>query len=484
MRRTRFMSLMFLALALAFFCVREFRWGLGLPLMERRFVSDQLIDIAPAKLRALAARSPDDPQALAFVALHLVYADPQAAYDLAGQAVSRDPSLTWIYYDLALSVRGASAERRWLNPQVAQRVQASLPKLEAWDPENAVPFLLEAEFLRATAKDQPWPLISPSSHLDFPLQHPEWTAAMERAFQRSRYDAYHIRRFELERKLLTQQGWATPATVLMTVASFPIPNLLNLREYANFLVYYQGKNAEKAGRLDEALRDYNAASRFGLHMRGGPQTTIEDLIGVALDKIASQPLHDALVKAKRPDEAALVALRLEQYERIKSDQRDRVGVHSNAMWDGILIYVCSGLIVLFGALTLLSVLYVNLKRWIRRDQRGFLYRLFTTLENYAPILLFFSCLELFLVYTPYAANFHYYMAADTPVRNLEPVLHNTYPLLLMPSWWWGDIAPGNPFSQYQWWALGILVVTVVLAWWDARAARPAQAGAPGAAAGK
>jgi hypothetical protein len=32
MRRTRFMSLMSLALSLALLCVREFRWALDLPL--------------------------------------------------------------------------------------------------------------------------------------------------------------------------------------------------------------------------------------------------------------------------------------------------------------------------------------------------------------------------------------------------------------------------------------------------------------------
>ena len=471
MRRTRFMSMVFLALSLAFFCVQEFRWALEFLVVEYRLqkLSSFGTPIAPEKLRALAqqAQQSGDAQALAFVALNLPSDDREESFRLAEQAVARDPKLTWIYYQLAKKHSGD-----WTNPDVAKRMREWAAKLEAFDPDNAVPSLLRAELLR----EKSWPSIHPKDpkSLEFPLQHPDWVAAMDRAFDQPRYDTYEVRLFELERRVLTQQGWATPATVVTSLGfSYPFPDLQNLRSYTNFRVFYRSRQAEQAGRREEALGHYYAVSAFANRMRLGGASLLEELLGIALDRIASEPLQAALEKTGRKEEALTVALRLAQYERDYGKHRDPMKQSSNRFWSGLLLGIFSLLVVFFAALTLVAVLYVNAKRWIRPDKRGRLYDLVTVLENYAPILLFASCLALYLLYAPYASNFHHYMNATGAIRTLEPIFLNVYPLLGQLVWWRDELMVQNPFGNYIYWALGFLGLAILLGTWDARRGRQA-----------
>lgn len=490
MRRTRFMSMMFLALSVAFFFLQDFRWGLEVPYVAWRLEVSQwsrptrVPMISSAKVRALATRYPEDAEALAFAALHLCGENWEEAADLADRAVSRDPRLTWIYYQVAYG----KGQDHWTDPAAGPRVKVWISKLQAWDPDNAVPYLLEGEYWKKTTQAQSWSYLVPSDAKAFAVaaQHPEWTSPMGRAYEQPRYDSYTPRRFDLERKVLLREGWATPAGAVIFMAEAPLPSLLNVRDYANFVVFYQGKEAEKAGRVEAALQADIKVSNFGRRMRLGGSTVIENLIGLALDRIASQEMRDLLKRAGRPSDALPFELRLAEQDRYTTSMRKDPLAHSaNDLWQATMIMIFGLLVALFGGITLVAVVYVNAKRWIRREKHGRIYGFFTTLENYAPILLFFSCLGLYLFYAPFAQNFHYYMTATAPMQDLEPFFFHAYPL---PQLSWGaGLPPENPFHDYLWWAFGIVAVTVLLAWWDARSERRAQAAggaAPGAGARK
>lgn len=479
MRRTRFMSLFFLALSLAFFCVEDFRWALsylGLEFKVGRTMWQYGGPLSPDEVRAFAqqAQQKGDAEALAFAALYT--ADREESFRLAEQAVAKNPKLTWTYYHVGkkyIPLGGAP------EPAVAKRVQDWIPKLEAFDPDNAVPSLLRAELIQGESKKTAqWPLIIPSDpkSLAFPLQHPDWLAAMDRAFDRSRYDNYNVQRFELERRIWARHGWARPGAVVPSLWFYPIPDLLNFRSYTNFRVFYRGRQAEQAGRREEAVGHYYAASAFANRMRLGANSLLEELVGMSLDRTASEPLQAALEKAGRKQEALVISQRLAEYERLwgKPNQPpDPLRASSNRAWSELQLAIFSFAVVLFGAVTLIAVLYVNAKRWIRSEKRGRLYDLVTVLENYAPILLFVSCLALYLIYAPYAQNFRYYLSATGPIRSLEPIGFNVYPLL-------GDLfsrpyelAPENPFRNYIYWALGFVGIAVLLGAWGERRARQA-----------
>src|SRR5438309_119623 len=103
MRRTRFMSLFFLVLALAFFCLRAFRQGYELPFMLWKEVRSQGNSGMPSAAEydrwARESESAHDAAGSAFVALH--HPDPATRKRLAEEAVKADPKLTWIYFNLA-----------------------------------------------------------------------------------------------------------------------------------------------------------------------------------------------------------------------------------------------------------------------------------------------------------------------------------------------------------------------------------------------
>lgn len=482
MRRTRFMTLFFLALSVAFFFVQDFRWSLcsqSLLFLEggegspaRRLGQMCLAPEEDFSALGRTAEQSGDAAALAFAALHPGPGGEEARVRWADLAVAKDPQHTWVYFHLANSKIGQAGE-----PGVAERIAPMVEKLVAWDPENAAAWLQRAELLRHGAKD--WPkrsaLTGPESpYLQELEKRTEWAAAMERAYTAPRYDTYVQRRFELERRVLREQGWASPSTMLLFVFTYPIPNLLNIREYADLRVGYGGR-AEQAGRMEEALGHYRTVGTFGRRMRLNGKSLIEELIGVAVERIGTEPLLAALKKGNRREEVAQAELTQQELQRAHNRARgeDPVAVSSMYYWSAWLVIVSGLLVVVFGGLTLLCVLYVNLKQWIRREKRGRIYQLMTIAENYLPLLLFLSCAGLFLVFKPYATNFRHYMTAGGEITNFEPFFFNVFPNpLILPKGY--HLPVESPFGDYLWWALGFGLAAVLVAGvqeWRARGAK-------------
>ena len=481
MRRTRFMSLFFLALSVAFFCVQDFRWALQFPLLEYFFLKGGQAALAPLgpsarQLEALRQRAEKngDAQQLAFAAMHWPSDKREESFRLAEQAVARDPRLTWIYYPAA----GRYADQ-WREAAVAERLRPWVAKLEAFDPDNALPSLFRAELLRETTKD--WRDRSRVASSDkavwwpFLLAQTEWRAAMERAFQQPRFDEYSVRRFNLERTVLRQVGWENPSTMLRYVAGYSVPNLLNIRQFAEFQTEYVAAQAQRAGRHNEALAAYLRTAAFGRRLREGAATLMEGLVGSVVEAMGTKPWPDALRKAGRIEEAALADLQLSYLRRGAGVYaRELLLQSSTSYWAGLLLHIFEFTVILFGLLTLACIIYVNAKRWVRPRVRGRLYQAVTVAENYLPILLFFGCLGVYLVYSPYAYNFRHYMATKAEIHQLEPFSYNTYP--------GAGFVPGfltlpveRPFADYGFWALAALVVVALLAAYEERQVRKQEA---------
>ncbi len=485
MRRTRFMTLLFLALSAAFFFVQEFRWGLcsqSLLFLEggegspaRRLGQMCLVSEDEFSALGRAAEQSADAARLAFAALHPGPAGNDSRARWADQAVAKDPQYTWLYYHLANS-RLLDAGQ----PEVARQIGQWAEWVTTWDPENAAGWLQRAEVLRHSAAD--WPKRSgkvgpDSEYLQALEKRTEWVAEMERAFAAPRYDTYVQKRFELERRVLQEQHWASPSLMLFFVFTYPIPNLLNIREYADLRVTYLGAKAEQAGRQEEALGHYRTTMAFGKKMRLGGKSLIEELIGIAVERISSEPLLAALGKANRRDEATQVELDRLELQRATTRARgeDPLTVTSMYSWSALLVVVSGLMVLVFGVLTVVCVGYVNLKQWIRREKRGRFYRLMTVAENYLPVLFFLSCAGLYLVYLPYATNFQHYLTAEGETASFEPFFFNIFPNpLILPRGYY--LAVENPFGTYLWWALAAMVVAALLAGvqeWRARRVKPA-----------
>jgi len=470
------MSLLFLALSAAFFLVEDFRWALELPLALTYEETSKFhfLDEIPvgqfASYRASAEQHGDAP-ALAFVAMHLE-GDREASFRLAEQAVSRDPKLTWVLYHVLNRFRAVK------EPALAQRFQKWVRLLKEADPDNALPYLLQAEILRE--QDPKWPSGTPAysaaaqgwPYLKSLAAKTEWRTGMEQAFACPRYDSYLIKRFELERRVLREQGWASPPVMIMSMASYPIPSLLNIREYAQLEAKQLASDDVVAQRGDQAVHRYWQTMNFGqmLHLNG--VTLIEKLIGVAAEQIGAEPLRLALIQQGKKDEARLLDLRIAALKQGGGviPGNDPLAASSVLFWTGRLFYILVFQTYAFAALTLLAILYVNLKSWVRPQVRGGLYQVVTVAENYLPVLLFVSCVALDLIYAPFASNFRHYLVATGEIKNIEPLWYNVFPApWAVPSYL--NLPMGNLFQPYAPWAaagFALVVLWAALEEWRAR----------------
>lgn len=459
MRKTRFMSMLFLVWAIAFFFVPDFRQGLQVPffaLMSPGSEWDRLVrgGTIPADKLEEAARVAEqqrDAQTLAFTALHAPTV--QEGVRLADEAVAIDPSLTWVYLSLIQPALEAKQ-----NPPNAHALVA---RLEKWDPDNAVPYLFEATEIAWRRNIQfPASWLVPAEL----AKETEWCQAMQKGYAAPRYDAYFARRFDLERTWLRQNHLDKPAVVLLSVANYPIPNLLHIRTYATLLVEKYGKDAEDAKHLPEALGYYWTVEHFAERMRLNSGSLIEKLIAVAVQKIANKRLIPELRKAGQADAAVALEMGEQQLDQQLGTLRgkDPLAQSVNYNWAALVVEIFAGLVAVFGALTVFCLVYVNAKRWVRPEVKGWLFQFLTVAENYMPVLLFVACAGLYLSYFPYAQNFHHYMTASGEIHDIEPLFFNVFPNYGGPPGH-NTLPVGNPFHTYAWYAVVGLVLAVLAA---------------------
>lgn len=451
MRRTRFMSVLFLVLSGSFFAMPQFRQAIETPLLLRRINSGDfsVVRLAEVQQWKADAEARHDARMLAFVALYTD--DVHEATRLADLAVARDPAYGWIYYEIF----GHGSNR--MLPEAA----ALAKKIQAFDPDNAAGYLIEAEHLRESNPAFKTWLTNQKPAMEQRYNQTEWRTAMEKAYAAKKYDSYAIARFDLERHILHERHLDSPIRVALNLASYPIPNLLNIREYANLRVNYQGKNAADAGNAKEALDHYWTVARFGERMQLGSNLLIEQLIANAVQEIAYKPLIEELNKTGETQAAASLQYSSDFLRRRADFYRGKDILTQSATytWNAILVNVFLGLTLVFAALTLLSISYVNLKRWWRAHKKGTLYGGITIAENYFPILLFIFSTGLYISYYPYARNFQHYMTAAGEMHDLESVFYNTISLpVVMPRFL--QLSVGNPFVPYIWYALGAIAIVV------------------------
>jgi hypothetical protein len=450
MRRTRFMSLLFLVWAIAFFFIPDFRQSFRAPFIsaapEPEYVIGGPLSEKFLKQTAKLAEQGRDARTLAFVALR--YPIGAEGARLADEAVALDPQYTWIYYSL-------------IQPYEEKDIRVSdqwSAKLQAWDPDNAIPYLMAAQGIRFKKGDK-WPR---AQQLDALANETEWRQAMQKAFAAPRYDSYVMRRFNLERSWLIEHRLARADILLFSASSYTLPNLLLIHIYDQLLVNKLGKDAEEAKKFPEALSQYWSVAHFGERMQLSGVTLIEKIIAARVQFAAYDRLVPLLRQMNRTDEAATVDYaRAQMRQQLATLQgKDPLAQSSNYNWAALMVHLFAGLTVIFGLFTLLTVAYVNAKRFIRPEKKGRIFQFLTVAENYMPILFFLTCLGLYISYYPFAQNFHHYLTASGDIHDMEPLWYNVYPAF--------NLKPGHqvldfedPFRPYAFYTLAGLVVVII-----------------------
>lgn len=485
MRRTRFMSWFFLALSLAFFFVRDFRFALEAPLanyvyerlmagilsgtrkpparLERLYTLERYISYPELIHLADEAAQRGHAKFVAFAALSLPAKEfGKETVRLADKAVEMNSDWTWIYVPLSYHLLN-EYQLDVSDPAAKRDILARLDRALVTDSDNAFPHIVRAWIVCGKLCTS-WPQGGPAGpkFLNTLAQQTEWRKEMSTAFASPRYDSYFARYFNLLREVTRERGWDHPAVVLGIYDRTPIFNLLWMRYYANLLVLKLGAEAEAQGRLEEAINDYRQVAQFGGRMRLQGPTLIERLVGIACQRIAYKPLVPALQKAGRKQEADQVAY--SEQQTVADTRPSRLpftqGMTSNYDWWVLLVNLSAGLVSVFIPITLIVVTYVNAKLWIRKEKKGPLYAFMTTAENYVPVVLFLSCLALYLAYAPFGQNFAHYMSSNEQLGDLEPyVFQFSYPL------WESYLSGGglpwrDPFGNY--WPKALVAVAVVV----------------------
>jgi len=233
------------------------------------------------------AQETKDAKLLAFVALR---SDNRHERDkLAEMAVRLSPDLTWVLAHVA----GQDP----CDPEAGGWVRT----LRTWDPQNSLPYLLEAKRLhyggggRATVK-----------FYQTLERNQQWRDTMMAAFEAPKYDSYVDRRFELDRAVARALNLNDPRVLIINAPLTPVFADDDLWIFEREL-FKSAHDQETLGNFKNSETNYWRAARFGQRLEVGAQTTIERMVAGELQTRAYQSL--AALAEKRGDRQSAEFLR-------------------------------------------------------------------------------------------------------------------------------------------------------------------------------
>ena len=405
-------------------------------------------DVRTLKELAARAEKEKDASTLAFVALGT--SDPKQAAALTERAVALDQELIWVY--------GA----RNYGPKDDPPRAESLARLQAADPDNAVPYLLEAYSVAdprvEKLYDHGWP-----KDADFEVAESDskWIELMECAFGAPRYDGYFQRHYQLTRTLWNRDKNLSPMIVLSGLWSHAIPNLLNLRIFADVKIH-EAQKARAAGDLKRAEGLLNEVDTFGLRMADGSETDIEKLIAWTVLQRADKELVVLYSSAGKTEDERRVRTRLDQIEKRFTEMRH---AHNPARGAGTqtfrreaIMVESFGLLCLvaaFGALAGVSMLELWPSR--TQDAQPIWRKVSCCLADYGPATLLVASVAFLISFLPFERAFAEYRASNYSLPNQEQLMESMWGLLEIPRY-----LTGGSFQVSVWTFVTIALSALLL----------------------
>lgn len=256
------------------------------------------------KMAARAGKE-KDAETLAFVALSSTRNSTpdaeQRAEKLVEQTVGLDPSFIWIYGAKNHGANLYPAQKEWMN------------RLQTSDPDNAVPILLEANAV-ADRKLSVIPHHANDSDFRTLGSDPQWMALMARAYAAPKYDSYFGKHIGLMQTVWNRNPNLPPEIPLMGLWSHAIPNLLQIRLYAEIQLN-AAKKALAAGNTKQAEVLAQGVATFGARMTNSSATMIEELIGVAISRMADKEFAEIYTAEGKPEEARRATAHMDELEQ-------------------------------------------------------------------------------------------------------------------------------------------------------------------------
>lgn len=371
-----------------------------------------------------------DPQLLSL--LSLLSNDDAERIRLSEEAIQKDPTLTWLDYEQSLLPLNDLSQQHYLTPERIER-------LRRWDPENAVPLLLEAEIISRPLRYESFlALIRNGNQSGWEKQakeNQEWLTAMQAAFSAATYDNYYPRLLQLVSNVSKKYDVQDPDVTLFVLFKQRMVNFESLRVYRDILLA-RARAAEQQADLNGAFSNYWGVLRFSERMSQGQRSTIEHLFAQDLGAKAGEKLQVLLNKTNHADEAALVGFQLAEGhtadQKFMRDPPIRYSVWQSFTWTAVVIQAASLMILLFGiaALISLSTVWVRRKRGV--DARSRLDVFFSLMADWSPLVLAISCAVLFFTYHPYAQTYKSFLSGQPRLNDLENLIAASSVLRIVP----------------------------------------------------
>jgi hypothetical protein len=379
--------------SLLFFLAPAFRQAFQVSLTQWHYVLNLRGTNHDPGLEKLARRAEEkkDPQGLAFVAVR--HWDPAESARLADESVALDPKLTWIYAVVAVNHAELSDHDQWI------------PKLEQWDPGNALPYLITAEGID----------IDEVSHgriaHRIEEQSPAWQTAMAAAFQSPKLDPYLDRLQQLNRQVLLRYGSNDPYQAMCGecwVDGLPSYAAADSFRYAGSLLE-SGKVLEVRGDRKGARQKYWTVARFDQMMMGSSGGWLERRsLGDVYDRFEALSQKEGNEQQAELYAYLAATLDLEEKADIASLHK-RVTGGAVSRWNATVVRASGVAMLSFVALGLICILSPIVRSRSLRFGSIRLSRPIATLGTTSAIGLLFSSAVLYLSYRPYAEIFRTYL---------------------------------------------------------------------------
>jgi hypothetical protein len=394
------------------------------------------------RLEAVArlAEQNHDAEGLAFVAVH--HPKESESARLADEAVQLDSKLTWVYAVVVVS-----------HPTLPQ-VEGWVPKLEQFDPENALPHLIVAE---AIDIDQVLHDKVPKKTSD---QSPAWKSAMASAFQSPKLDNYLDRLKALDRRVMLRYRFDDLYQALENSWWYLLPSYSAWDSYRYAeLVLQSGETLEARGDLTGARDKYLAVARFSQMMTSAGVHLLRGEVNVpqqAYKRLQVFSENDGL-----QEQARFYASLAAQTEQAKENdwiaRQNRFGDSDVPRWSANLVKT-SGVAMFFCAGILLTCLVHVIRNHLSSGPNSLgLGRTATALGIGGAVGLLSSSAVLYATYRPYAEIFQRYLHTgdESQLPVLSSFLGHTEVLL-------GSEGLRGDVRVYFWFAVTALCVFALL----------------------
>jgi hypothetical protein len=287
--------------ALLFFVAPPFRQAVRVSLAGWNELFQVTARNGQPQLQAVAkqAEARRDPEGLVFAAARL--ADARDSARLAEEAVRLDPNLIWVYTIVAVR-----------HPELAE-IRAWLPKLESWEPKNALLLLISAESADIASEGKPSKLPSWESQKESE-EDPAWRGAMAAVFASPKFDDYLDRLRELDARVVRRYGFNDPYEVLsreeQDLPSYAFSDSLRFAKS----VLQAGQDLEAKGDRKGAVEKYWSVARFGQTIDSQGHADSGYNLGLSLQIVAYKQLQKLSEKGGDANQAALFAYLARSFE--------------------------------------------------------------------------------------------------------------------------------------------------------------------------